>query len=121
MITTTVIDVIYICITVVYLFYSNMKKVEREALAARVIQFYNVVGGHNKKLTIKHFCEEGFQRQVKPFGGIIKRYEEFGTVKNKCQSGRLAKQSCKKVVKRVQKLFCGNSSLFTRTTLQLFF
>ena len=82
MITTTVVDVIYICIIVVYLFYSNIKKVEREALAARVVQFYNVVGGHNKKLTIKHFYEEGFFRQT--IWSIIKKYEEFGTVKNKC-------------------------------------
>lgn len=80
-----------------------MKQSEGEALAKRIVHFYENVANRSIIDTCRHFMKEGIWRLT--IKRIIARYEKRGTVEYSHKSGRTPKISTKKTVAKVKKIF----------------
>jgi transposase len=90
-----------------------MTKVDREALAKRIVSFYANKAGLSKSLTCQHFTREGIPRTT--IYNIIAKYEKYGKYEDLPRSGRPPKINTQKV-KRLEKMV-NNTSGIGQSTL----
>jgi transposase len=89
-----------------------MSRSDNESFAARVAHYFENRCGRSKKLTVRHFVEEGKSKST--IYTILKRYEETGQVKFKLIPGRPPIESSPKKVKKVEKVFTKSPSVSVR-------
>lgn len=80
-----------------------MKRLEQEALAKRIVHFFENNGNHDLKITCRHFMAEGIARST--IKDIIRRYQQRGSIIWKAKLGRPAAVATPKVVNTISKLY----------------
>lgn len=86
----------------------RMTKNEAEALATRIVHFYENAGGRSVPSTSQHFMAEGIGRRT--ITTILKRCLARGTTKQRKRGGRRAKIATPKKVLEVERLLTNNPS-----------
>ena len=91
---------------------ANLRKIESEALAKRVVHFYKNEGRRNVSLTCRHFTDVGMADST--VHGILHRYELRGTIVQKKRGPSVGTAQRLKFCNTIRRMLTKNPALSNR-------
>ena len=90
-----------------------MKKIERDQLANRIVQFYENIAQRDDKIVLHHFKVEGIL--TKTIRNILERYKQEGRITTSSPPGRKKSKKLKNIEKKIEKLLEKDPEVSART------